>query len=118
MAKFADRMEKIAEGVTEGYQKIEDGVVTGYKKIEGGVVEGFNQIGAAVNKMARELSGTETLRTDFVANVSHELKTPLAVMGNYATMLQRPGIPEAEKTSMPKPFPKPPGGWPSSSPTF
>ena len=41
MAKFADHMEKIAEGVSKGYQKIEDGVVTGYKKIEGGVVEGF-----------------------------------------------------------------------------
>ena len=41
MAKFADRMEKIAEGVTEGYQKIEDGVVTGYKKIEGGIVVGI-----------------------------------------------------------------------------
>ena len=31
------------------------------------------------------------------ANVSHELKTPLAVMGNYATMLQRPGITEEER---------------------
>ena len=41
MAKFADHMEKISNGVVEGYQKIEDGVVTGYKKIEGGVVEGF-----------------------------------------------------------------------------
>ena len=60
-------------------------------------VEGFNQIIDAINTMARELSGTETLRTDFVANVSHELKTPLAVMGNYATMLQRPGITEAER---------------------
>jgi len=37
------------------------------------------------------------LRTDFIANVSHELKTPLAVMGNYATMLQRPGITEEER---------------------
>ena len=58
---------------------------------------GFNQIANAINKMAAELSGTETLRTDFIANVSHELKTPLAVMGNYATMLQRPGIAEEEK---------------------
>ncbi len=30
MAKFADHMEKITEGVTEGYQKIEDGVVEGF----------------------------------------------------------------------------------------
>ena len=47
--------------------------------------------------MTKELAGTETLRTDFIANVSHELKTPLAVMGNYATMLQRPGVTENER---------------------
>ena len=58
---------------------------------------GFNQIIECFNKMTAELAGTETLRTDFIANVSHELKTPLAVMGNYATMLQRPGITEEEK---------------------
>nr|MBQ8244332.1 HAMP domain-containing histidine kinase [Oscillospiraceae bacterium] len=58
---------------------------------------GFNQVIACFNKMTAELNGTETLRTDFIANVSHELKTPLAVMGNYATMLQRPGITEEER---------------------
>ena len=44
MAKFADHMEKITEGVVEGYQKIEDGVVTGYKQIEDGVVSGMKKI--------------------------------------------------------------------------
>ena len=58
---------------------------------------GFNQIIDAINKMTAELRGTETLRTDFIANVSHELKTPLAVMGNYATMLQKPGLSEEDR---------------------
>ncbi len=58
---------------------------------------GFNEIIKAINKMTAELQGTETLRTDFIANVSHELKTPLAVIGNYATMLQQPGITEADR---------------------
>ena len=63
---------------------------------------GFNEIIHCFNKMTAELQGTETLRTDFIANVSHELKTPLAVMGNYATMLQRPGISEEEKNEYAK----------------
>ena len=58
---------------------------------------GFNEIIKAINKMTAELQGTETLRTDFIANVSHELKTPLAVMGNYATMLQQPGISQEDR---------------------
>ena len=58
---------------------------------------GFNEIIKAINKMTAELQGTETLRTDFIANVSHELKTPLAVIGNYATMLQQPNITEDDR---------------------
>ncbi len=59
--------------------------------------DGFNQIIACFNKMAAELAGTETLRADFIANVSHELKTPLAVMQNYGTMLQEPGLSEEKR---------------------
>jgi len=58
---------------------------------------GFNEIIKAINKMTAELQGTETLRTDFIANVSHELKTPLAVMANLSTMLQQPGISEEDR---------------------
>ncbi|MBQ2818757.1 MAG: HAMP domain-containing histidine kinase [Clostridia bacterium] len=59
--------------------------------------DSFNPIIDCFNKMAEELSGTETLRTDFIANVSHELKTPLAVMQNYATMLQNPHITDEQR---------------------
>ena len=47
--------------------------------------------------MAKELGSVETLRTDFIANVSHELKTPLAVMQNYGTMLQSPDLTDEKR---------------------
>ena len=92
---MVDRPVKV---ITEAAERIMQGDFSvRVAPMHGAGMEGFNQIGMAINAMAKELSGTETLRTDFIANVSHELKTPLAVMGNYATMLQRPGITEEER---------------------
>ncbi|MBQ8787273.1 MAG: HAMP domain-containing histidine kinase [Oscillospiraceae bacterium] len=64
--------------------------------------ESFNSIIDCFNKMAQELGSVETLRTDFIANVSHELKTPLAVIQNYGTMLQASDLPDEKRVEYAK----------------
>ncbi len=76
--------------IREGIEKIVAGdfaVRIPYIKGENSDNE-FDSIIKGLNDMTAELAGVETLRTDFISNVSHEIKTPLAVISNYATMLQ------------------------------
>lgn len=58
---------------------------------------GLREISIGINALTKELSGVEALRSDFIANVSHELKTPLAAVGNYARLLQDPALPEEKR---------------------
>jgi signal transduction histidine kinase len=44
------------------------------------------------NRMAHELKALEYLRRDFTANLSHELKTPVASIRGYAQLLQCEGV--------------------------
>ena len=84
--------------ITDATEKITSGDFSArVEPFHGSGMEGFHQIGESINAMAAELSGVETLRTDFIANVSHEMKTPLAVMRNYGTLLQTPDLPEEKR---------------------
>ncbi len=48
----------------------------------------FDLIAFRLDKMAEELEGMEILQEDFMSNLSHEMKTPLATIQNYAMLLQ------------------------------
>ena len=83
-------VERPVKRITDAAEKIIQGDFSVRVKPQSkfGADDTFNQVIECFNKMAEELSSVETLRTDFIANVSHEMKTPLAVMQNYGTLLQ------------------------------
>lgn len=54
------------------------------------------QLAKSFNKMAEELSSTDTMRKDFVANVSHELRSPLTSITGFVQGMLDGTIPESE----------------------
>lgn len=52
----------------------------------------FDVIAENLNAMAAELSKSEVMKNDFISNVSHEMKTPLAIIGSYAKALEDPTL--------------------------
>ena len=49
------------------------------------------------NKMVAQLGKIETLQNDFIASVSHEFKTPLAIIQSYTLMLQKDDLSPEER---------------------
>ena len=92
-------VERPVKKITEATNKMIEGDFTVRVKpiAKFATDDSFKEIIDCINKMAEELSGVETLRTDFIANVSHEMKTPLAVMQNYGTLLQAPDLSEEKR---------------------
>ena len=60
-------------------------------------IEEFQEMVTNFNIMTKQLASTEMLRNDFIANVSHEFKTPLAAIEGYSTLLQKKGLSEEKR---------------------
>ncbi len=57
----------------------------------------YDYIKENINRMCIALSKNEMLHNDFISNVSHELKTPLAVIQNYAQALDNDNLSEQKR---------------------
>lgn len=92
-------VERPVKHITDAAEKIIQGDFSVRVKPQSrfGTDETFNRVIECFNQMAQELGSVETLRTDFIANVSHEMKTPLAVMQNYGTLLQNPDLTQEKR---------------------
>ncbi|MBR2384988.1 MAG: HAMP domain-containing histidine kinase [Clostridia bacterium] len=83
-------VDKPTKKILDATDKIADGNFSTRLEIthEYGKYNQYDLIMENLNKMAIELQKNEVLKTDFISNVSHEIKTPLAVIQNYAYLLQ------------------------------
>lgn len=83
---------KATEEITNGNFNIKLNPLHDYGKYDD-----FDIIKLNIVKMARELDKNEILKSDFISNLSHEIKTPLAIIRNSATMLMSKNLSEKEK---------------------
>lgn len=61
------------------------------------IAKNFNTIGDNINKSVEEKVKAERLKTDLIANVSHDLKTPLTSIISYSALLKEDETPEEMK---------------------
>ena len=83
------QLSQAAEKIRQGHLKQEVPVET---------QDEVGQLATVFNQMSAELAANESNRQEFLANIAHELKTPLAVLqGHLESMLDGVEEPEPEK---------------------
>ncbi len=79
VSKPIEKIAKDARQLAGGdYETVFD--ATGYREIR--------RLSRTLTRTAEELGRVESLRKDFIANVSHDLRTPLTLIGGYAEIMR------------------------------
>lgn len=89
IAKPISDMTKNAKKLAEGNYNVEFNM-TGIQEID--------ELANNLNYLEQEVSKTDSYRRDLMANVSHDLKTPLTMIKAYAEMIRDITIDNKEKT--------------------
>jgi two-component system phosphate regulon sensor histidine kinase PhoR len=78
-----DAMERIAQGDFSVFVQTDDHI--------------HAELADAINNMAKNLGNLETMRQDFISNVSHEIQSPLTSIHGFAVLLKKPGLSDDER---------------------
>lgn len=84
------------EKLSEASRRIAAGDYSTSLQYDGRIAEIAN-VFENFNRMTQELNSVEMMRNDFIANVSHEFKTPLSSIAGCLTMLQDTDLSEEER---------------------
>lgn len=76
--------------VIEGMEKLSDGDFS--TRIELGKSETLQNVSNSFNKLARELEKTEILRSDFISDFTHEIKTPIMSISALVSLLKTKSV--------------------------
>lgn len=90
--------------ISKGVQRVADGDFTvqlsfdsNHRKKKNVYSDEIAEMASNFNKMTRELNGMDYMRKDFMSNVSHEIKTPVAAISGFSEMLLDGGLSEQEQ---------------------
>ena len=94
---FARRESRPLQDLAKAANAFGHGNLEARVRVEEGSSEELEELALAFNNMASSLQKSEYRRQEFVANVSHELKTPMTTISGYVDGMLDKTIPEEKK---------------------
>lgn len=83
---FAKKLAKPIVNITNSAKRLAKGDFS--VKFESSNYTEINDLSTVLNNTTAELAKTDTLRRDLIANVSHDLRTPMTIIKSYAEMIR------------------------------
>lgn len=83
---LSNRLSRPFKHITASAERLASGDYTTH--FEGGGYLEINELSDALNYASAEISKVDSLRNDLIANVSHDLRTPLTMIKAYAEMIR------------------------------
>lgn len=98
-SKLVNVNQKIAEGVTSGFQKIEDGVVGAYKKVENAFVDKFlTHDGESVEDAKKRLEAEQAVRMENCGKAAEKRAADLQADVNASIEIGRASVKTSRET--------------------